>query len=135
MPSAWIENRRTARGVARIVRFRLGGRETSPSYGGSFKTLREAKIRRDYIAGELAAMRVPNLRLVEPQPSPVLGDVGEAWRRSRVDVVETTQKMHRSDLGRIYRVCPTLRRHAIDLITVDDVVSMISALTEKGYKR
>jgi len=30
--------------------FRVGGRESMPRYGGAFSTMREAKIRRDWIA-------------------------------------------------------------------------------------
>jgi hypothetical protein len=33
------------------VRFRLGGAGSRARYGGSFATMREAKIRRDWIAG------------------------------------------------------------------------------------
>lgn len=34
--------------------------------GGSFRTQREARLRRDWLAGELAAGRVPDLTLVNP---------------------------------------------------------------------
>ena len=66
MASAWVARRQAKRGTRYRVMFRLGGRESAPRYGGSFATLREARIRRDWVAGELAAMRIPNLRLVEP---------------------------------------------------------------------
>jgi hypothetical protein len=36
------------------VRYRLGGRESRIRYGGTFRTQREARARRDWIAGELA---------------------------------------------------------------------------------
>ncbi len=36
-------------------------------YGGSFKTRREALARKGWIGGELAALRVPDLRLLEPR--------------------------------------------------------------------
>jgi hypothetical protein len=54
-------------------------------YGGSFRTLREARIRRDVIAGELAALRMPALRLAEPEEAPTLAEAAERWRASRVD--------------------------------------------------
>ena len=54
------------------------GRESVPRYGGKFRTMREAKARRDYVAGELAALRVPAFELV--------GDAagGRDARRERV---------------------------------------------------
>jgi hypothetical protein len=50
------------------VNFRVGGRESMPRYGGAFSTMREARIRRDLIGGELAALRVPELRLAAQLP-------------------------------------------------------------------
>ncbi len=62
MPSAWIERRETGGGEARyLVKYRLGGRESAHRYAGSFPTRREALARRRWVAGELAAMRVPRL--------------------------------------------------------------------------
>ena len=56
MPSASITARKTKRGERRYaVRFRLGGRAYPVEHGGSFSTMREARVRRDLIAGELAA--------------------------------------------------------------------------------
>jgi hypothetical protein len=46
------------------VEYRLGGREAPTRYGGSFKMRREASLRNSWIAGELAALRVPHLRLL-----------------------------------------------------------------------
>ena len=60
--TAWITPRTTRAGVKRFrVEYRVGGREERTRYGGVFATKREARIRRDYIAGELAALRVPDL--------------------------------------------------------------------------
>ncbi|HET6656666.1 MAG TPA: hypothetical protein VFG61_02100, partial [Gaiellaceae bacterium] len=60
MPSAWIERRQTGKGGSRyLVKYRLGGRESAHRYAGSFSTRREALARRRWVAGELAAMRVP----------------------------------------------------------------------------
>jgi hypothetical protein len=73
------------------VRYRLGGRETPMLAGGSFKTMREAKARRDAIAGELSARRVPDLRLLaELETTALLSDVAEAWRQSRLDGADGT---------------------------------------------
>ena len=43
--------------------------------------MREATVRRSWLAGELAAMRVPDLRLLGPQGGvPTLANVAESWR-------------------------------------------------------
>lgn len=42
------------------VRYRMsGGREARVEHGGTFTTLREARLRRDLVAGEIAAGRDP----------------------------------------------------------------------------
>jgi hypothetical protein len=46
MASSWIEKRSTGDGIRYRVRYRLGGAESIPKLGGTFKTAREAKIRR-----------------------------------------------------------------------------------------
>jgi integrase len=117
------------------VRYRLGGRESTPKYGGSFKTAREAEARQRWIAGELAAMRVPNLRLVEAKAAPTLEQAAETWRASRVDVAPTTNNTHRSDIARIFKVCPSMRRRRVDSISVDDCVSLVNAMIAHAYKK
>ena len=110
--------------------YRLGGRESVPQAAGTFRTKREADLRRDWIAGELARMRVPNLQLVTPQPKVTLATVAERWRLSRVDVSGGTAATHRVNLGRIL---PTLGERAVDSITADDVAELVVSLT--GLKR
>ena len=67
MASASITTRKTHSGVRRyVVRFRRGGRYFPIEHGGSFPTMREARIRRDLIAGELAAGRNPRDLLRRP---------------------------------------------------------------------
>ncbi len=71
--SAWIAKRPTKSGTTYRVMFRTGGRESAPRDAGAFRTKREARIRRDWVAGELAAMRVPDLTLLaEKPPAPLL---------------------------------------------------------------
>jgi integrase len=138
VPSSWILTRPTKDGSKRYrVLYRLGGRDSKNLYGGSFKTKREADERVRWISGELAARRVPNLGSLEVSAVkvPTLGEIGEAWRKSRVDVEEQTQRMHRSDLARIYLVAPKLRKRRVDQVDVDDITALVAALTEAGYKR
>jgi hypothetical protein len=59
MASVSITRRRTKSGTRYIVRYRLGGRPYPITHGGSFSRERDAKTRRDFIAGELAANRNP----------------------------------------------------------------------------
>jgi hypothetical protein len=60
MASLMIVTRKTKGGDARYaVRYRLGGRAYPVVHAGSFKTLREAKARRDFVAGELSARAQP----------------------------------------------------------------------------
>jgi len=68
MASAWVARRaRSGGGVSYRVLFRIGGRESSPRYAGALSTMREATIRRNWVAGELAAMRG---RISASSPSP-----------------------------------------------------------------
>ena len=66
---------------------------------------------------------------------PLLPKAFDTWRASRVDVDEQTQNMHRSSVGRIFKVAPHLRNRRIDELTVDDVAVLIAGLVNAGYKR
>jgi integrase len=135
MPSVWIERRSTLGGENRyLVKYRLGGRESARRYAGSFATRREAIARRGWVAGELAAMRVPRIKRLEAETptSPTLREAGERWRASRVDVTEETAVGHRVHLS---RVLPMLGSRRIDEITPADVADVVAALHAKGRKR
>jgi integrase len=81
--------------------YRLGGRESAPRYAGSFSTRREALARKAWVVGELAALRVPDLRLVTPTTTPKLKEAAKRWLESRVDVSEGTRQTYRVALGRL----------------------------------
>jgi integrase len=135
MASVWTITRATAAGEKRYrVRYRLGGRESRDRYGGSFRTQREALERKRWIAGELAAMRVPDLTklLAEPPKAPTLTVAAERWRASRVDVAEGTAVLHRVALD---RVLPVLGKWCVDEITPADIADLVAKLTADGYKR
>jgi integrase len=95
MPSLTITSRRTKSGPRYVVRYRLGGRAYPVEHGGSFKTLREAKARRDLIGGELAAGRNPRdlLEAMTTRPAPVrtFAQWGQRYKASRVDVSDATR--------------------------------------------
>jgi integrase len=115
------------------VFFRLGGRESTPKHGGSFRTMREAVARRNWLAGELAAMRVPDIRLLDARiASPTLAVVAERWRSSRIDVAEGTVATYRVNLGRILARLGTRR---VDEITPADVAEFAGELAEAELAR
>jgi integrase len=94
MPTLTITTRRRKTSRSYVVRYRLGGRAYPVEHGGAFKTLREARARRDLIAGELAAGRNPAdvLRaLLEPAKVRTLSHWYASWLASRVDVDERTR--------------------------------------------
>jgi integrase len=135
MASVWIRARPTPAGVKRYrVEYRLGGRESRVRYGGSFKTMREALARKQWIAGELAGLRVPDLRVLtaEPERAPTLEQAAKRWRASRVDVAAGTAVLHRVALD---RVMPVLGSRRVDELTAADVAELIAGLHAAGYKR
>src|SRR5215471_8188535 len=95
MASLMIVTRKAKDGPRYVVRYRLGGRAYPVQHGGSFRTLKEAKVRRYLVAGELAAGRNPAdvLRAMVEQPRRrTFGEWAEAYRRSRVDFADQTTK-------------------------------------------
>ena len=105
MASASITTRKTNSGGRRyVVRFRRGGRYFPIEHGGSFPTMREARIRRDLIAGELAAGRDPRealRRLTEAPTTRTFAQTFEAFIESRVDVAEATLANYRTHRDRL----------------------------------
>jgi integrase len=134
MPSAFVTRVERAGQVRFRVRYRLGGRESPMKGAGFFRTQREAKIRRDWLGGELAAGRVPDLRLVEPVAVavPTLASIAERWRTSRVDVAGGTAATHSVNLRRIL---PELGDRDPATIQAADVAELVTALHADGLAR
>jgi len=134
MASVWIRTRQTKENGKRYrVEYRLGGRESRSHYGGSFTTMREAKVRRDWIAGELAALRVPDLKLLrEPVLAPTLAEAAQRWQESRVDVAEATKLQHRTALR---KALPVLGKRRLDTIRAQDLADLVARLDSEGAKR
>jgi integrase len=115
------------------VLYRLGGRSTSVRYGGSFKAKRDAETRRDWVRGEFAAQRVPDLALLAaPDLRPTFADAAEHWRASRIDATDATRVVHRVALQ---RAMPLLGELALDEITTDDGIRLVASLSDAGAKR
>jgi integrase len=134
MPSVWVKTRATKKGGKRYrVEFRLGGRESSVLYGGSFPTMREASIRKGWIGGELAAQRVPDLKslALEQPKAPTLEEAGARWSASRVDVAETTKVQQSTSLK---LALPLLGDRRVDTLTAYDFADLVGELIAKGKK-
>jgi integrase len=102
---AWIRARERATGKSYAVCYRRGGRDTKVEYAGTFKTMKDARIRRDAVAGELAAGRDPRLFLLAlSAPRPVARTVEaafDAWLASLLDLQPKSIDTYRSHRGRI----------------------------------
>jgi integrase len=93
--------------------------------------MREAKGRRDYVAGELAALRVPNLHPTTAV-SETLRRAAERWKASRVDVAAGTLTTYNVALGRLL---PRLGDTAIDAIDAQSVADLVGELHAAGLKK
>jgi hypothetical protein len=131
--SCWIERRHGTTGTRFRVEYGAGGRESRARYAGSFTTKREALARKAWVAGELAAMRVPDLGILAPQEAAeTLRAASERWQASRVDVRESTKVQHRTALG---RVLPILGARTIDSLTPANVAELVATLDGDGKAR
>lgn len=85
-----------------LVRWRFAGRDSRLRHGGSFRTRREADLRRRYILDEIAAGRIPDLNPgLAVERSPTLGEALAEEVATRVDVTGGTLNAMRSDVTRI----------------------------------
>jgi integrase len=130
MASASITTRKTNSGGRRyVVRFRRGGRYFPSEHGGSFPTMKEARIRRDLIAGELAAGRHPRetlRRLTEAPKTRTFAETFEVFIASRVDVAEATIANYRTHRDRLV---PLLDGRDPLILSWQDVQEAVTALS------
>jgi integrase len=131
MASVFIIRRRTTSGPRYVVRFRLGGRAYPVVHGGSFARERDAKIRRDLIAGELAAGRNPAeaLRTNEkPRQAVTLAQWRDRFIKSRHDVDENTIANYRSSLNGF---CERFEGRDAQGLTPSDIAEWVAELAAK----
>jgi integrase len=131
MASLVITKRRTKSGPRYVCRYRLGGRSYPLIHGGSFKTMREARARRDLIAGELANGRNPaNLlrTMMEKSCIRTFADFYDEFTASRVDVAEATKQNYKTH--RI-RLVDLLGDRDPTTITWQDVQAVVTTLSEE----
>jgi integrase len=126
---AWIEIRGAGPKRRFRVRYRIGGRSSPKLYGGTFTRKRDAETRRDWIIGELANLRIPNLELLKPEPVVTLRDIATRWTTSRVDLAGQTAANHRVNLSRIL---PRLGERPADAIVPADVAQLVAELHAEG---
>jgi integrase len=115
----------------RVV-YRLGGREAPRLYGGSFRTRRDADERQRWLAGELAARRVPDLRRSEETAAVTLRHLAERWKAARVDVSGGTLQTYDVALGRLL---PRLGDRAVERIDAQAVADLVGELHAGGLKK
>jgi integrase len=130
MPTLTIRTRLTATGEKRyVVRYRLGGRAYPVVHGGTFKTMKEAKVRRDLLAGEIAAGRNPAhvLQALATVPAPALNlrRWTDKFLAARLDVDANTMKNYRSMLT---KVADRFGERRPEELRADDVAEWIAEL-------
>jgi integrase len=129
----WIERHARKDGRTSFrVRYRLGGRSSVPQWGGAFTTKREAEARVQYIADQLAAMRVPRLELLTPAATVDLRAVAARWRKSRIDISDRTSMNQQVELARVLAIIGGDDPAAI---TKGRVQELVAQLHSDGLKR
>lgn len=129
-PSCYVTKRQTQSGPRYVVRYREGGRHFPVIHAGSFKTMKEARARRDLIAGEIAAGRDPMLALRRaPQKRRQLIQVFDEFQASRVDVSASTLAVYRAACSAIVDELGEATDPAT--ITPADVRALVTKLTVK----
>jgi integrase len=122
-------------GVRYRVRWRAGGRESPIRYGGSFKTKRQAEARARWLRDELAAGRLPDLRLLADREPRTMAAAAAAWQASRIDVASNTRAAHRRGLA---HVLAAFGEREPATITPGEVASWVGTLARRfkpGYVR
>jgi len=134
MASSWIIPRATKDGGKRYrVLYRLEGRHSKTRYAGSFPSMREARIRQRWVDGELAALRVPDLRtLSTAKPAPTIRTLAARWRASRLDVAAGTAQTYKVNLERLL---PRVGTVPAAELTAERVAELVVELTDAGLSR
>lgn len=117
------------RGKRYRVEYRLAGRGTPIKYAGTFDRKADADGRKAWVVGELAHMRIPDIRLAAPEPTVTLRAVAASWQRSRIGVSEGTRTRHGVELA---SVLPVLGDRAPAAITKADVRELVAKLHGDG---
>lgn len=117
------------------VRYRLGGAETTHRYAGSFRTRREAEARARWVSGELAAMRVPDVRGLRERAPVTLADAAARWQASRIDIAPNTANVHRKSLAHVLAAFGAREPGSVAPAEIAEWVAMLAAQYTPGYTR
>lgn len=133
MASLYITTRKTKKSGARfVVRYRLGGSAYPVQDGGHFRTKKEARARRDLIAGELAAGRNPRdlLRTMfaTPEAALTIADWKDKFLASRIDAAKNTIKGYTSSLK---KACDHFDGRDPFTITGDEIAAWVASLADE----
>lgn len=142
MSPAWIRPRdvkvtkRNPRGRTFQVLYRRGGRLHRIETGGTFKTEKEARTRRDLIAGWLAQGLDPVAELaklaVPAAPVRTFEQTAEAMLASRHDAAAETVRMKKKAIDKIRELQPELLAKTPQEWTVADVQGLVAAMVNAG---
>lgn len=130
MTSAYIRRRVNAKSTSYQVCFRAAGRGPVLD-AGTFKTIREARLRRDLVAGEIAAGRDPRVKLraldAPAVPRRDLRQWADLYIASRVDLDDTGRRRRRSHLASILELIGDRNPATLTPADVQEVIATISA--------
>jgi integrase len=103
--TAYITKRNSKSGPRWIVRFRFGGRVSPLIHCGSFKTLKDARSRLEFVTAELAYGRDPRVTLDKINDPPPLAPTMDEWFdrciQARLDITAKTEKSYRQAQARL----------------------------------
>lgn len=127
MPTLYVRARSLPDGSRRFdVKYRRGGRYTHLEHGGTFKTRREANLRREKIGEWLALGLNPKIELRRVvTPARPLSDVHTAYIASRRNIEDGTRQ---GLVARQKRIDADLGTLAVDELTVEDVIEWVGEL-------
>jgi integrase len=133
----FIRKRKTADGGMRYqVIYRCGGRNFKAESAGTFRTLKDARTRRDLVAGWMAAGLHPRDELAklttEKTPARTFAEAAEALIASRHDAADQTIRGKRKALGKVRELRPDLAAKPVDEWTVADVQELVARMVESG---
>ena len=128
MGTAYIVARGQGTSRRFLVRFKLGGREAKIEHAGSFRTKGEAVLRKQFIAGLIAAGRGADVRrALRSQGADALTviEAGRRWLQSRIDISASTKRIHGDSLRRLDHLLGDV---LVDELEPGDVMEAIATL-------
>jgi integrase len=129
MPTLYIRARDTGDGRRFDVRYRRGGRYSKVEHGGTFRTRKEALIRKQLIGEWLAGALDPKVQLQRKiEGGNRFRQVHEEWLASRRSVADSTLAAYRVR-GNV--LLARFGSEPIEQITTRDVIGWIGVLTER----